>query len=79
MPNASPITEYRTAQTPRMTLEAFGKLFDPPVLPSTVMRWENGRLTPERALEIEKLTGISRSRLLPKYWPEPAPVVEAAE
>ncbi len=58
-----------------MTLEEFGKLFEPPVDKSTVSRWERGLLNARRAIEIERVTGISRRELLPDVFafaPEPA-------
>jgi transcriptional regulator with XRE-family HTH domain len=64
----SAIERYRRAHG--LTLEEFGKLFDPAVDKSTVSRWERGRLTPQRALMIERLTGIPRQELLPEVWPE---------
>lgn len=74
MENKSAITEFREARD-GMTLEAFGKLFDPPVNKSTVMRWELGQLTPKRAIEIERVTGIRRADLMPEIFAVP----EAAE
>jgi DNA-binding transcriptional regulator YdaS (Cro superfamily) len=40
----------------------------------TVTRWGQGRLPPERAIEIEKATdgSISRSDLRPDLWPRDA-------
>lgn len=51
-----------------MSLEQFGKLFDPPVDKSTVLRWERGKLKPSRVIEIERVTGIPRSVLLPEFF-----------
>lgn len=51
-----------------MSLEQFGKLFEPPVDKSTVLRWERGQITPKRAVEIERITGIQRSDLLPEFF-----------
>lgn len=59
-----------------MSLEQFGKLFTPAVDKSTVLRWERGRLSPERAVEIETVTGISRCLLRPDIF---LSSVEAAE
>ncbi|WP_246723482.1 hypothetical protein [Rhizobium sp. ARZ01] len=58
-----------------MSLEAFGQLFTPAVDKSTVLRWERGNVTPKRAIEIERVTGISRHVLLPEFFGVP----EAAE
>lgn len=77
MTKKSPIAKYR-AENDGMTLEAFGLKFKPPVDKSTVLRWEKGKVTPERALEIEKRTGISRHALRPDIFGK-APVAEAAE
>lgn len=66
MDNASHITLYRRERG--MSLEAFGALFDPPVYKSTVLRWERGFLTASRAVEIEKVTGIKREKLLPEIF-----------
>ncbi len=63
----SPISDYRESHD-RMSLEAFGKLFDPPVDKSTVLRWEKGQITPARAIEIEGVTGIGRAQLLPEIF-----------
>lgn len=38
---------------------------------SSVTRWLQGRLTAERAVEIERLTGIPRSELRPDIFGEP--------
>jgi DNA-binding transcriptional regulator YdaS (Cro superfamily) len=65
----SPITEYRRAND-RMSQEAFGALFSPPVDKSTVHRWENGsvRISAERAMEIERITGVSRHVIRPDIF-----------
>lgn len=60
-----------------MSLEHLGAMFEPPVDKSTVMRWERGRITPERAVEIERITGIPRHELLPDIF-GPAPAEGAA-
>lgn len=67
MERTSEITKYRE-ENDRMSLEQFGKLFDPPVDKSTVLRWERGQITPRRAIEIEAATGISRCALLPEFF-----------
>lgn len=67
MERTSEITKYRE-ENDRMSLEQFGKLFDPPVDKSTVLRWERGQITPRRAIEIEAVTGISRGALLPELF-----------
>lgn len=67
MKKITEITKYREEHD-GMSLEAFGKLFTPPVDKSTVLRWERGQITPRRAMEIESVTGISRSALLPELF-----------
>ena len=80
MTHASPIAQYRRRQTPRMTQTAFGQLFDKPVHPSTVCRWEREGVDADRALEIEQITGIPREVLLPHLFKAPArDGLEAAE
>lgn len=39
---------------------------------SAISAWfaEGGRVPAERALQIERLTGVPRSRLRPDLWPE---------
>jgi len=59
----SPITGYRREHN--LTLEAFGALFEPAVHNSSVLRWERGDVSGERALLIEKVTGIRREDLCP--------------
>lgn len=72
MSQTSKITKYREDHD-GMSLEAFGKLFTPPVDKSTVLRWERGHITPRRAIEIESVTKIPRSELLPEFFqPEAA-------
>jgi transcriptional regulator with XRE-family HTH domain len=60
-----PITEYRANKN--LSLEAFGGKFG--VNKSTVLRWESGQVTAERAVEIERKTGIPRSKLRPDLFP----------
>lgn len=67
MERSSEITKYREAHD-GMSLEAFGRLFTPPVDKSTVLRWERGQITPRRAIEIEGVTGIPRNVLLPEFF-----------
>ena len=74
MITASPIADYR-ARHEFMTLEEFGRLFTPPVDKSTVLRWERGKITAERAVQVEAMTGIPRSSLRPDIFA----AVEAAE
>lgn len=72
MEQTSEITKYREAHD-RMSLEQFGKLFTPAVDKSTVLRWERGQITPRRAIEVESVTGIPRTKLLPEFFqPEAA-------
>jgi hypothetical protein len=70
MEQTSKITKYRE-DNGGMSLEAFGKLFTPPVDKSTVLRWERGQITPRRAIEVEGVTGISRKALLPEFFGSP--------
>lgn len=70
----SEIAKFR-ARNDQMSLEAFGQLFTPPVDKSTVLRWERGQITPRRAIEVERITGIARNLLLPELFTTP----EAAE
>ena len=58
---------YRTAN--KLTLEQFGARFG--VHKTTVMRWEADGPPAERALEIEKATGVPRWQLRPDLWDEP--------
>jgi hypothetical protein len=74
MMTASPIANYRECHE-FMTLEEFGRLFSPPVDKSTVLRWERGKITAERAVQIETVTGIPRSSLRPDIFKS----MEAAE
>lgn len=79
MEHVSPIAAFR-ASNEKMSLEQFGALFTPPVDKSTVLRWERGQITPERAVEVERITGISRHELRPDiFGPSPAtPTTEGA-
>lgn len=36
---------------------------------STVTRWDQGRIPAERVLDIERVTGVSRSDLRPDLYP----------
>lgn len=74
MTYVSEIAMYRE-RNGRMSLEAFGQLFSPPVDKSTVLRWERGSITPRRAIEVERVTGIGRHLLLPEFFS----AAEAAE
>lgn len=76
MENTSLLTSYR-ADNGKMSLEQFGSLFTPAVDKSTVLRWERGQVTPKRAIEIERITGISRHELRPDIF-GPAPAEGAA-
>lgn len=78
MEHASPISSYRAAND-RMSLEQFGALFTPSVDKSTILRWERGQIPPERAVEVERITGISRHELRPDiFGPAPSETGEAA-
>lgn len=74
MSKKSAITQYREDHD-RMSLEEFGRLFEPAVDKSTVLRWERGHITPKRAIEVESVTGIPRAAILPEIFVIP----EAAE
>jgi transcriptional regulator with XRE-family HTH domain len=63
--NMTPIlTKYRKAKG--ATLLEMGKALG--VDKSTLMRWEHGRVPPERLAEIERLTGIPRRKLRPDIF-----------
>ena len=49
-----------------LSLKEFGELFG--VHKTTVMRWEEGQIPAERAVEIEQKTGISRRDLRPDLY-----------
>jgi hypothetical protein len=66
--NDSAIKAYRD-RNDKMSLEAFGAMFSPPVHKTTVMRWEEKQVPAERVLEIEGMTGISRHVLRPDLYP----------
>lgn len=67
----SPIKVYRQ-QHGDMRQFDFGALFSPRVTPQTVCRWETGqlRVTAERAVEIEAVTGgeVRREVLRPDLF-----------
>ena len=67
MEHVSPIAKFRKDKD-RMTLEAFGRLFSPPINKSTVMRWERDGVPLERVVVVEDITGISRSYLRPDVF-----------
>jgi DNA-binding XRE family transcriptional regulator len=60
----NPITQYRAENS--LTLEALGERLG--VNKTTVMRWEEGRISAERAIEIESATGIPKSKLRPDLF-----------
>lgn len=62
----SAITRYRDEH--KLSLEAFGALFDPQVHKSTVLRWEANGVSAERAVHIEMITGIRRQDLRPDLF-----------
>jgi transcriptional regulator with XRE-family HTH domain len=62
--NPNPITKYRADKN--LSLEALGDLFN--VNKSTVLRWEEGQVTAERAVEIEAVIGIPRQKLRPDIF-----------
>lgn len=64
----SPLTVYRETQKKPLTLEAFGKMFEPSVDKSTVLRWERDGIPLNRVVEIEAVTGISRTKLMPDLF-----------
>jgi DNA-binding transcriptional regulator YdaS (Cro superfamily) len=62
--NTNPITKYRADNN--LSLEALGSLMG--VNKSTVLRWEEGQVTAERAVEIEAAIGIPRHELRPDIF-----------
>jgi len=66
--NTSAITEYRTKRKHKMSMEAFGRMFEPPLNKSTVSRWEAGGVPAERLAEISRITGISVRKLRPDIF-----------
>lgn len=68
MDRESPITKFRRNAEPRMTLEAFGALFSPPLHKASVLRWERDGIPAERVVEVERVTGISRRELRPDLF-----------
>lgn len=69
MESSNPIRGYREKE--RMTLAKFGELFG--VNKSTVKRWEDDKIPAERAIEIERITGLPRFLLRPDLYPESRP------
>jgi len=65
---SNPLTDYRTDNN--LSLEALGEKFG--VNKSTVLRWEEGQVTAERAVEIEAITGIPRQKLRPDIFGDAA-------
>lgn len=59
-----------------VTQEQFAERFG--VNKSTVTYWVQRHLPAERAMEIERATGIPRFKLRPDIYPEPAPQTEVA-
>lgn len=64
----NPLTLYRAENN--LSLEALGAKFG--VNKTTVMRWEDGQVTAERAVEIEAALGIPRSKLRPDIFGKPS-------
>ncbi|KQV27869.1 hypothetical protein ASC97_05770 [Rhizobium sp. Root1203] len=66
--NISPIKEYR--QKAGLSLEAFGERFNPPYHKTSILRWERLGVPTDlnTILEIEKVTGIPRTKLVPAFF-----------
>jgi DNA-binding transcriptional regulator YiaG len=62
---SAPLRAYRQANN--LSLEQVGNIFG--VHKTTVLRWEGGRIPPERVLEVESKTGVSRHDLRPDIYP----------
>lgn len=64
----NPIKSYRQAK--HLTLKEFGELFTEPYHKTTILRWERGEVPTDirTILEIEKVTGIPRTRLAPDFF-----------
>lgn len=58
---------WRKAQKPKMSLERFGNLFEPPVNKSTVLRWER-EVPADRMEAISNKTGLSPVQLRPDLF-----------
>lgn len=74
MTTARPLRAFR--KSAGMTLGQLGKKFG--VNKSTVLRWEEGHVPPERAIPLEKFTGIPRHELCPHIYPPPSKPRERA-
>ncbi len=61
------LRSYRAKE--RMTLGQLGELFG--VNRSTVMRWEQGKIPPERVMPISRATGIPPHVLRPDVFADP--------
>lgn len=61
----SPLALYRKANN--VTLEAFGEAVGG-VNKSTVLRWEEGKVPVDRLADVERVTGIHRSKLRPDIF-----------
>ncbi len=59
-----PLYQYRKDND--LTLEGFASRFG--VNKTTAMRWEDGNISAERALEIAKKTGIPKEKLRPDIF-----------
>jgi DNA-binding transcriptional regulator YdaS (Cro superfamily) len=74
------IVRFCQAQEPQLSLAAFGRLFDPPLNRSTVMRWQRDGVPVGRVLEVERITGISRHELRPDaFGAAPQTILAPAE
>lgn len=65
MARANPLSNFRKAQTPRLTQAGLAKLLD--VTRTTIARWETGKRKPDEAL-LERITiktGIPAKELRP--------------
>lgn len=65
---SSPIRAFR--QTRQLTLKQFGELFPEPYDKTTISRWETQGVPSDvkTILEIERVTGIPRTQLMPEMF-----------
>lgn len=66
--HVSPIKQFR--QSAGLSLEAFGERFNPPYHKTSILRWEREGVPTDlnTILEIERVTGIPRVQLAPKFF-----------
>lgn len=68
MEKTHPLTHWRKANG--ITQAAFGQMLKPTVGDAAITKWEKGRVPAERVLDVERVTGIPRSRIRPDIYPE---------